>query len=174
MIFSFGKSSSAKLKESAKKDYESAIEKSHDKSRLAKQHCLRVALRCRTNIDMLFIEAAKKTELHEVETLAAIREGKRLPDPPTANCYQLAKVADGHLYTYLPEKHAEVIFSIGASFQTQKISKEVAINRVQAIADSICDELGVLQRFQVLQFLLDDSELESDDNPPTRADEPPR
>ncbi|MEY3660572.1 MAG: hypothetical protein RLZZ169_1397 [Pseudomonadota bacterium] len=164
MIFSFGKPSTEKLKESARKDYERALEISQEKSRISKQHCLRIALRCRTNIDKLFVEGAKKIQIHEAETLAAIKDGKRLPDPPKATCYQLAKVADGYIYTYIPEKHADLIFQIGIWYQTQKIGKQAAVERTQAIADAICDELGVLQRFSVLQFLEEDEPGDEEDS----------
>jgi hypothetical protein len=157
MIFSFGRTNNSnKLKDVAKKEYENALAKADDKSRLAKQLCMRMALRCRTNIDKLFVEAAQKTELHEAQVLAAGATGKRPPEPPTANCYQLVKVPDGYIYTYLPEKHAEAIFKIAVAYQTEKMSRNSAIERTQAIADAVCEELGVLQKFQVLQFLLDE------------------
>lgn len=157
MIFSFGKANNSnKLKETAKKEYEAALAKAEDKSRLARQLCMRMALRCRTNIDKLFVEAAQKTERYEAEAVAALTANKRAPEPPVATCYQLAKVADGYIYTYLPEKHAEAIFKIAVAYQTEKMSRNAAIERTQAIADTVCEELGVLQKFQVLQFLLDD------------------
>lgn len=159
MIFSFGKTNNSnKLKEVAKKEYEVALAKADDKSRLSKQLCLRMALRCRTNIDKLFVEAAQKTEAHEVGVLSAVAAGKRPPDPPVASCYQLAKVPDGYIYTYLPEKHAEAIFKIAVAYQTEKIGRSTAIERTQAIADVVCEELGVLQKFQVLQFLVEEDD----------------
>ncbi|MFZ9583859.1 MAG: hypothetical protein ACO280_02760 [Pseudohongiellaceae bacterium] len=170
MIFSFGKPSKEKLKELALKDYERAVEISQEKSRISKQHCLRTALRCRTNIDKLFVEAAKKAQIHEVEILDAIKHGRRIPEQPKAGCYQLVKVADGYMYTYIPEKYAELIFQIGWWYQTEKISKEAAIERTQVIADAICDELGVLQRFSILQFLKDGPEDEEDLGPITSSD----
>jgi response regulator RpfG family c-di-GMP phosphodiesterase len=158
MIFSFGKTNNNKLKEAAKKEYETALAKANDKSRLAKQLCLRMALRCRTNIDKLFVEAAQKTELHEAESLAALAANKRPPDPPLASCYQLVKIPDGYIYTYLPDKHAETIFRIAVAYQTQKMSRGSAIERTQVVADAVCEELGVVQQFQVLQFLIDADE----------------
>lgn len=161
MIFSFGRTNNSnKLKEIAKKEYEVALAKADDKSRISRQLCLRMALRCRTNIDKLFVEAAQKTEAHEAEVLSAVATSKRPPEAPVASCYQLVKVPDGHIYTYLPEKHAEAIFKIAAAYQTEKMSRNSAIERTQAIADQVCEELGVLQKFQVLKFLEDEDAAE--------------
>lgn len=159
MIFSFRKSNdSNKPKEAAKKEYETALAKSNDQSRVAKQLCLRMALRCRTNIDLLFVQAAQKTELYEAEYIAALAANKSPPDPPVANCYQLAKIADGYIYTYLPPKHAEAVFRIATAYQTEKISRHVAIEKTQVVADAVWEELGVIQKFQVLQFLIDEND----------------
>jgi len=100
----------------------------------------------------------KKTELYEAEYIAALAANKRPPDPPVANCYQLAKIADGYIYTYLPPKHAEAVFRIATAYQTEKISRHVAIEKTQVVADAVWEELGVIQKFQVLQFLIDEND----------------
>jgi len=161
MKFPFSKKLSVEdLQAQAEKDFMDALEKSQDKSRVAKQFCMRIALQSRTNIDKLFVEAAKKTERYDELAMAAIAAGSELPAQPEASCFQIVKGSGGSYYSYIPERFAKQIFAIGASYQTTRISRSDAIEQAQRVANTLFDELGVSQSFEVLQFLREE-ELDS-------------
>ncbi len=162
----FGTSKNARLREKARANYEHAVEQSKESSRAARMSGVRMALKCRANIDTAFVQAALATEANEAAVIAAVIAGENPPEPDEANSCQLVKSGKGHIYTYIPQSYANRVFSIAAQYQTLKIDREKAIAKAQEILDEICIELGLLAQFEVLRFLRDESN--DDDN---QADE---
>jgi hypothetical protein len=169
MIFNFKKKPDIdELKKQAQADFEKALELKEDKARSSKQYCTRIALQSRTHIDKLFVEAAKKTEDFEAVAMEAIAAGESIPEKPTASPYLSIKSNDGLIYSYIPEKFANQVFAIAAAYQTVKIGRAGAIEQAQRTADTLFEEIGVSQSFNVLQFLRDEEEL--DKNNGTESD----
>lgn len=147
MIWSLSrKSSSEKLQEQAKSDYELAT----DPDRSNRSFRVKIALRCRANIDRAFISSAKSAESASQDS----EENTELEASP----YQLVRSGEGYIYTYIREEHAETIFQLGRDYQEGLIDTYGAINKAQAVADQICQELDLPDSFQTLSFLLDDEE----------------
>jgi len=157
----FGPTKNEKLRLQSQKDYENALEQSQKKSRSARVLCIRMALRCRAHIDAAFVQAALVTEAHEAAVIAALIDGEDSPELTAANPCQLVKSGQNHMYTYVPQSYADRVFSLGALYQTLKIDREQATNKAQEILNEICEELGVLEQFEPLRFLQDESD--SDD-----------
>lgn len=142
MIWSLSrKSNSEKLKEEAKSDYELAT--SNDKA--SRSFKVKVALRCRANIDRAFISSAKA-----VESVAQDPDEQKELEVST---FQLVKSGEGYIYTYIPEVHAETIYQLGKEYQEGLIDAYGAMSRAQAVADKICVELDLPESFQTLSFL---------------------
>jgi len=158
----FGPTKNAKLRLKSQKDYENAVEHSQKSTRSARVLCIRIALRSRNHIDAAFVQAALATEAHEAAMIAALVDGKDSPEPIETKPYQLVKSGQAHMYTYIPQNYADRVFSLGALYQTLKISREQATNKAQEILNEICDELGVLERFDTLKFLQNESNGDDD------------
>jgi len=165
MIFNFKKKVDIEeLKTQAQKDFEKALELKEDKARSSKQYCTRIALQSRTHIDKLFVEAAKKTEDFEAIAMEAMAAGESIPEKPIASPWLSIKSTDGLIYSYIPEKYAIQIFAIAAAYQTVKIGRAGAIEQAQRSADTLFEDIGVSQSFNVLQFLRDEEEAEQNNN----------
>jgi len=165
MIFNFKKKVDIEeLKTQAQKDFEKALELKEDKARSSKQYCTRIALQSRTHIDKLFVEAAKKTEDFEAIAMEAMAAGESIPEKPIASPWLSIKSTDGLIYSYIPEKYANQIFAIAAAYQTVKIGRAGAIEQAQRSADTLFEDIGVSQSFNVLQFLRDEEEAEQNNN----------
>jgi len=165
MIFNFKKKVDIEeLKTQAQKDFEKASELKEDKARSSKQYCTRIALQSRTHIDKLFVEAAKKTEDFEAIAMEAMAAGESIPEKPIASPWLSIKSTDGLIYSYIPEKYANQIFAIAAAYQTVKIGRAGAIEQAQRSADTLFEDIGVSQSFNVLQFLRDEEEAEQNNN----------
>jgi len=165
MIFNFKKKVDIEeLKSHSQRDFEKAFELKEDKARSSKQYCTRRALQSRTHIDKLFVEAAKKTEDYEAVAMEAIAAGESIPEKPTASPWLSIKSSDGLFYSYIPEKYANKVFAIASAYQTVKIGRAEAIEQAQRLADTLFEELGVSQSFNVLQFLRDEEEAEKNIN----------
>jgi hypothetical protein len=158
----FGPSKNTKLRLQARKDYETALEQSQKTSRSARVLCVRMAFRCRAHVDAAFVQAALATEAHEAALTAALAGGKDAPELTEASPWQLVKSGQGHMYTYIPESYAVRVFSLGALYQTLKISREQATAKAQEILNEICEELGVLEQFDALRFLQDGADGDDD------------
>ncbi|GAB5501107.1 MAG: hypothetical protein PsegKO_34180 [Pseudohongiellaceae bacterium] len=146
------KNNSEKLKDQARADYELAA----DDNRASRSFRVKIALRCRANIDRAFINSAKATESADAED--SVKEMKASP-------YQLIKSGDGYIYTYIREEHAERIYELGQDFQEGSISAYEAVSKAQVVADQICQELKLPDSFQTLAFLQEDNDDREDDEP---------
>ena len=149
-------SKSEKLKKKVKEDYDNAVALSESPARDNRVFCVRVALKCRANIDAAFAKAASETERYEELALIAIAKGGESPAIPVADPFQLVKSGEEFAYTYIPERSAEKIFALGAAYQTLKMSRAQAIEQTQAVADQLWLDLGLAEPFEVLRFLRDE------------------
>ena len=121
---------------------------------------LRMANRCKANLDKAFVEGAQRTALFQKQSVAALTKGSAKPVAPVANSYQRVKTVAGEIYTYLPEEFAEEIFRLGAMYQTLQIDIAKAITLGQEIAARVSYDLGLDDPFVALQFLRDEVEAE--------------
>ena len=67
---------------------------------------LRMANRCKANLDKAFVEGAQRTALFQKQSVAALTKGSEKPVAPVANSYQRVKTA---LQFLRDEVEAEVI-----------------------------------------------------------------
>lgn len=156
----FGRNKLEDAKIQAKKDYEStvALEKIQDAPRALRA---RLAFRAKTNIEMTFIEGAKKMESFERKKLAALLDGKGtadLEEPEITDPFKFIKSDKGIVVSYIPLDIAQQVYDIAGAFQKQAIEPEQAINGGQAIMDRICSDLGITEEISVLEFLRPESE----------------
>jgi hypothetical protein len=153
----FGKKSNNKspsIMDKAKQDFENACNLNLD-NKQTRGLKIKIALRCRAVIDIIFIDGAKTYEKFAPEKLEAIWNENQVPDTPEAENFQSIKSSQGEIIGYIPIEHANKIFLIGGEFQTKKISKITAIRRSQLIANEISLLLNVENCFHVLDFLRD-------------------
>ena len=154
-------SKSQKLKNKAKADYEKALTIADSPARDSRIFCVRIALKCRANIDAAFAKAASEIARYEELALIAIAKSTEAPPIPLADAFQLVKSGEEFTYTYIPERFADKVFATGVAYQTLKVTRAQAIGRTQAIANEIWKELGLTDPFEVLRFLRDEEKAES-------------
>jgi hypothetical protein len=154
-------SKSQKLKNKAKADYEQALTIADSPARDSRIFCVRIALKCRANIDAAFAKAASEIARYEELALIAIAKSTEAPPIPLADAFQLVKSGEEFTYTYIPERFADKVFATGVAYQTLKVTRAQAIGRTQAIANEIWIELGLTDPFEVLRFLRDEEKAES-------------
>jgi hypothetical protein len=149
-------SKSEKLKKKVREDFETALSLADSLSRDNRVFCVRVALKCRANIDAAFAKAASDIACYEELALLAMAKGSEAPVVPVADCFQLVKSGEEFTYTYLPERSAEKVFALGTAYQTLKISRAQAIEQTQDVANELWLDLGLTEPFEVLRFLRDE------------------
>lgn len=148
-------------KKKAQEDYEQALQMANKPSRDSRIFCVRVALKCRANLDTAFARAAHEVaQYHELAALALAKDEEK-PALPVADPFQLVKVGSEFVYTYIPLNYAEGIFASGMAYQSLRINRAQAIERAQSIANQIWDDLALADRFEVLRFLRDEESEES-------------
>ena len=161
-MFSFSKGAALKKAfAEAKKLYDTAIA-SPGQAKNARALRMRVMVRCRAHIDLVFIEGAKKYETYDTLRSQAIARGTEEPEQPTPAPYQTLKSQAGDIISYIPEHFAMEIFTTGGLFQTSKISITEAIKRTQDLADKIWLELDLSEDFEVVRFLRDQAAEQSE------------
>ncbi len=176
MVLSIFKNKAVKTaQEKAKNEYIKAASLSNE-SRDERAYKSRISIRCRTHLDKVFIEGAKKTELFQERCLAAVASGADKPSPPHATPFQKAKTVSGEIYTYIPEEFEQEVFNLGAMYQTVQIDARKAITLAQEVAERVCYDLGLEESFIALQFLRDelqatDDSDSDDDNQHDRDDD---
>jgi hypothetical protein len=160
MIWSrLSKTDTAKKK--AQDDYEQALQMAEKPGRDSRIFCVRIALKCRANIDTAFARAASEIGAYSELMALALAKGDKTPALPVADPFQLVKVGSEFVYTYIPDKYADGIFAAGTAYQTLNISRAQAIAQGQSIADEIWDDLGLSERLEVLRFLREEEAGES-------------
>ena len=154
----FGKANKVEAaKAQAKKDYESivALETVADEPRAPR---VRLAMRAKTNIEMTFVEAARKTEAFEEQKMAALLAGtgtSELVEPELTDPFKLIKSEKGTVVSYLPIELGQQIFDIAGAYQRASIDAEQAVNAGQAVMDKVCHTLALNDAINVLEFLID-------------------
>jgi hypothetical protein len=170
MIWSTKASRTDKARKKAQEDYAQAVKSAAQPDRDSRIFCVRVALKCRANLDTAFARAAREIGEYDEQATRAIAKGEQKPELPVADPFQLVKVGSEFVYTYIPVNFAEAIFAVGSAYQTLIISREQAIERAQSIANEMWDELGLIDKFEVLRFLRDDESAESTGTSPAAGD----
>ncbi len=144
----------------AKGEFEKILDAIKEDKRVDRALRSRIAFRTRSHIDQTFIEGAKKAEIYDHLCLQAIAQGETKPEPPEPAVFKVIKTNTGNFFAYLPKEYANKVFLLGGLYQTMEISGEKAIEKVQAIADEIWEELGVAQSLECLRFLATELGLE--------------
>lgn len=148
----------------AKEEYIKAATLSSD-SREVRSYKIRMGIRCRANLDKVFVEGARKTEIFQEKCMAAVAKGAEKPEPPKASPFQVVKTINGQTYTYVPEEFAQAVFDLGAMYQTMQIDAYKAITLAQETAAKVSLDIGLDEPFITLQFLRDElSDSEENDN----------
>ena len=140
------------LKASARKEYDKAAKLQGD-SRREDAYRMKIALRLRTHIDKLFVNAAEKAEKFNESAVLSIAEGKPAPEPPTPSEYIKLMTAGGEIWSYLPQEYANLVFKYGMLYQNMNIDGPSAINKVQKICDACCSGVGLKISLVALEFL---------------------
>ena len=140
------------LKADAKKEFDKAVSLEGD-SRKENAYRMRIALRARTHIDKLFVEAAEKAERFNETVMLNISEGKPAPEPPKASNYAKLMTASGEVWSYLPEEYADLVFKYGMQYQSMSISGPKAIDKIQKICNAVSVELKLDQALIAVEFL---------------------
>jgi len=148
----------------AKLAFEKVSELKSD-SREARSARMRLGLLCHAHLDRTFVDGAEKTVAWQELAMMALAQGKPQPEPPAVSCYQKIKSGEQEIYVYLPEEYAQEAFNLGSKYQRTDISAQQAIDAMQALANQICYyELRLDEPFQVLRFLRDELDAESQAN----------
>jgi hypothetical protein len=148
----------------SKKLYETAVN-SPGQAKNARALRMKVMVRCRAHVDLVFIEGAKKYEAYEALRIQAIANSEETPEPPTPAPYQTIKSQAGEFISYIPDDFAKEIFLTGGLYQTVKISIVEAINQTQAIADRIWLDLDLSEDLEVVRFLRDQAQEQGEETP---------
>jgi hypothetical protein len=145
-----------KLRNKAREDFEQALQLAESPLREHRVLCIRVALKCRANIDAAFAKAASEIARYDELAMLAIAKNEEKPAMPVADPFQLVKSGGEFSYTYIPENFAARVFALGAAYQTVKITRSEAIAKTQEIANELWAQLGLIESFEVLRFLRDE------------------
>ena len=162
----FGRQKADSAKEHAKEAYEACANSTeiNDTPRALRA---RLVLRAKANIDLTFIEGARKTEVFEKAKMAALLEGKgtdHLKKPELIEPFKISRSGKGSILSYIPLELAQTVFEIGGSYQKEGITQERAIELTQAIMDQIALSLGINEEIVVLNFLRDSSDDTTEDD----------
>lgn len=150
------------LKKEAQNEYDKVASLQGD-SRKENAYRMRIALRARSHIDKLFIEAATKAEKYNETAMLFIAQGKKVPEQLLATEYMRLYTAGGEVWSYLPNEYAQLVFKYGTQYQGIEITGPVAISKVQKISDAIAIELKIEQPLGALSFLKEQLEEEGID-----------
>ncbi len=140
------------LKKDSQIDYEKGVALKGD-SRKEQAYRMRIALRARSHIDKLFVEAATKAEKFNEVVVLNVSQGKAVPDHPTASEHMKLLTSSGEVWSYLPKQYAQLVFKYGMQYQSMEITGPAAISNVQKIADAIAFELKLEHSLGALGFL---------------------
>ena len=168
-LFDWLDSGKTKDRDSAKAGFEKAISSSGDSKELRALR-IRVALRSRTGLDIIFRKAMKTIASHDEEVMIAMAGGQDPPPVPVANletCFQTMATVNGPVTIYIPLEFATRFFDLGARFQKNEIDTQTALIEGQEIANELGTVLNLdqymVQPITPLEFLLTGEALESDE-----------
>lgn len=154
------KKTAVRLKKRCLLDYQNAI--NYDETGVTENTRSKLANRARINIDMTFVDAAKRTEAYEDERLKCLKtrdSDSHLQEPQYDGPYKIVKTGENNIFTYIPDEYSIEIFKIGCSYQRDKMSKEKAMLIGNSVLQNICADLDVDYHIPAFRFL-DDSKNE--------------
>lgn len=153
-------SAKAKDRDSAKSGFEKAVSSSGDSKELRALR-IRVALRSKTGLDIIFRKAMKAIASHEEEVMIATAGGERPPPTPAADdetCFQTMSTVNGPVTIYIPLDFATRFFDLGVRYQQKEIDTRSALAEGQEIANELGTLLNLdqymVQPITPLEFLL--------------------
>jgi hypothetical protein len=153
-------SAKAKDRDSAKSGFEKAVSSSGDSKELRALR-IRVALRSKTGLDIIFRKAMKAIASHEEEVMIATAGGESPPPTPAADdetCFQSMSTVNGPVTIYIPLDFATRFFDLGVRYQQKEIDTQSALAEGQEIANELGTLLNLdqymVQPITPLEFLL--------------------
>jgi hypothetical protein len=161
-------SAKAKDRDSAKSGFEKAVSSSGDSKELRALR-IRVALRSKTGLDIIFRKAMKAIASHEEEVMIATAGGESPPPTPAADhetCFQTMSTVNGPVTIYIPLDFATRFFDLGVRYQQKEIDTQSALAEGQEIANELGTLLNLdqymVQPITPLEFLLAKDVADSD------------
>lgn len=170
-LLDFLSNSSSKDQDLAKNGFEKAATTAGDSKELRALR-IRVALRCKTGLDIIFRRAMQAVSSYEETVMIATAGGEAAPPLPAAgidDCYQTTSTVNGPVTIYVPHEFASKFFDLGVRFQKKEIDKVQAILEGQEIANELGSALQLdqylVQPITPLEFLAtgDDPETSTGD-----------
>ncbi len=150
----------AKERDTAKNGFEKAVSSSGD-SRELRALRIRIALRSKTGLDIIFRAAMKAIASHEEEVMIATAGGEAPPPMPTADnetCFQTMATVNGPVTIYIPLEFASRFFELGIRYQQKEVDTHTALSEGQEIANELGTLLNLdqymVQPITPLEFLL--------------------
>ena len=170
-LLDFLSNSSSKDQDLAKNGFEKAATTAGDSKELRALR-IRVALRCKTGLDIIFRRAMQAVSSYEETVMIATAGGESAPPLPAAgidDCYQTTSTVNGPVTIYVPHEFASKFFDLGVRFQKKEIDKVQTILEGQEIANELGSALQLdqylVQPITPLEFLAtgDDPETSTGD-----------
>ena len=162
--------SSGKTKERdvAKDGFENASASSGDSKELRALR-IRIALRSKTGLDIIFRKAMKAIAAYDEEVMIAMAGGENPPSIPVADsetCFQTMATVNGPVTIYIPLEFAARFFDLGVGYQKNEVDVQTAMTEGQEIANELGSllnlDLYMVQPITPLEFLLTESVAGSD------------
>ena len=149
-----------KERDTARNGFERAVSSSGDSKELRALR-IRIALRSKTGLDIIFRAAMRAIASHEEEVMIATAGGEVPPPMPTADnetCFQTMATVNGPVTIYIPLEFASRFFDLGIRYQQKEIDTHAALAEGQEIANELGTLLNLdqymVQPITPLEFLL--------------------
>lgn len=156
-------SGKTKERDAARAGFEKAISSSGDSKELRALR-IRIALRSKTGLDIIFRKAMKTIASHDEEVMIAMAGGESPPPVPVADsdtCFQTMATVNGPVTIYIPLEFATRFFDLGVQFQQKEVDLQTALVEGQEIANELGTVLNLdqymVQPITPLEFLLTES-----------------
>ena len=132
---------------------------------------IRVALRCKTGIDIIFRKAMQSVSTYEESVMIATAGGQPAPPLPAADietCYQIKTTVNGPITIYVPLDFASRFFDLAVQYQKNEVDRNYVLREGQEIANELGSLLQLdqylVQPITPLEFLVDATAVEADDD----------
>ena len=149
-----------KERDTAKSGFDKAVSSSGDSKELRALR-IRIALRSKTGLDIIFRAAMRAIASHEEEVMIATAGGEVPPPTPTADdetCFQTMATVNGPVTIYIPLEFASRFFELGIRYQQKEIDTHATLAEGQEIANELGTLLNLdqymVQPITPLEFLL--------------------
>lgn len=163
-------SGKTKERDAARAGFEKATSSSGDSKELRALR-VRIALRSKTGLDIIFRKAMKTMALHDEEVMIAMAGGENPPPVPVADsetCFQTMATVNGPVTIYIPFEFATRFFDLGLRYQQNEVDMQIALMEGQEIANELGTVLNLdqymVQPITPLEFLLTESIVGSDED----------